>query len=58
MPKVANTLDQRRNGGRVSQGLGVVLKATTCRDKHCRQRGRGGMEWRGGMTELKRSEKE
>lgn len=34
-------------GGRVSQGLGVFLKARTCRDKDCGQQGKGGMQWRG-----------
>lgn len=47
VPKAAHTLGQRRNGGRLSQGLGVFLKTRTCRDKDCGPQGKGRMEWRG-----------
>ena len=47
MPKAAHTLGQRRNGGRLSQGLGVFLKTRTCWNKDCGPQGKGRMEWRG-----------
>lgn len=47
VPKAAHTLGQRRNGGRLSQGLGVFLKTRTCWNKDCGPQGKGRMEWRG-----------
>lgn len=47
VPKAAHTLGQRRNGGRLSQGLGVFLKTRTCRDKDRGPQGKGRVEWRG-----------
>lgn len=47
VPKAAHTLGQRRNEGRLSQGLGVFLKTRTCRDKDRGPQGKGRVEWRG-----------
>lgn len=47
VPKAAHTLGQRRNGGRLSQGLGVFLKTRTCQDKDRGPQGKGRVEWRG-----------